>query len=77
MNWNVYAKCKTKYTENKVKTAFTYKDLKQKKITFDVIGGLSYHGLAVYCRYTPGNLFKNGYGPEIKNTWTLGGAIAF
>ena len=77
MNWNVYAKCKTQYTLNHVKTELTYRHIKQEKITFDVIGGLSFHGLAVYCRFSPCNVLQKGYGPEIKNTWTLGGAIAF
>ena len=77
MNWNVYAKCTTKYKENKVKTKLSYSNIKQNKITFDVIGGLSYNGLAVYVRYSPCNVFQKGFGPEIKNTWTLGGAISF
>ena len=77
MNWNVYAKCNTKYRENQVKTKLSYSNVKQNKITFDAIGGLSFNGLAVYVRYSPCNVFKKGFGPEIKNIWTLGGAIAF
>ena len=77
MNWNAYAKCTTKYKENKVKTKLSYSNIKQNKITFDAIGGLSYNGLAVYVRYSPCDVFQKGFGPEIKNTWTLGGAISF
>ena len=78
MNWNVYAKCNTHFkTVNKTNYDISYRDIKQNKITFDVIGALSFDGLAIYCRYTPGNMFKKGFGPEIKNTWMLGGAIAF
>ena len=77
MNWNVYAKCNTHYKINKTNYDISYRGIKQNKITFDVIGALSFDGLAIYCRYTPGNMFKKGFGPEIKNTWMLGGAIAF
>ena len=41
-----------------------------------MIGAFSFDGLAIYGRYSPSNMFKKGYGPEIKNTWTLGVAIA-
>ena len=77
MNWNAYAKCTTKFKEEKHKTKLTYSNIKQNKITFDMIGGLSFNGLAVYVRYSPCNVFQKGFGPEIKNTWTLGGALAF
>lgn len=76
MNWNVYAKCNTHYKVNKTNYDISYRGIKQNKITFDVIGALSFDGLAIYCRYTPGNMFKKGFGPEIKNTWMLGAAIA-
>ena len=54
----------------------SYRGIKQNKLTFDVYGALSYNRLGVYCRYSPCNVFKKGFGPEIKNTWTLGVAIA-
>ena len=76
MNWNVYAKCKTHYKINKADFDLSYHGIKQNKITLDVIGALSFDGLAIYCRYTPSNMFKKGFGPEIKNTWILGAAIA-
>ncbi len=76
MNWNVYAKCNTHYKINKTNYDISYRGIKQNKLTFDVIGAFSFDGLAIYCRYTPSNMFKKGYGPEIKNTWTLGVALA-
>ena len=76
MNWNVYAKCSTHYKINKTDYDVSFHGIKQNKITFDVIGALSFNGLAIYCRFTPSNMIKQGFGPEIKNTWTLGGAIA-
>ena len=76
MNWNVYAKCNTHYKVNKTHYDVSYRGIKQNKLTFDAIGAFSLDGLAIYCRYSPCEMLKKGYGPEIKNTWTLGVAIA-
>lgn len=77
LNWNVYAKCMTKFKDNKTEYVTNYRDIKYNKVTFDIIGGLCYSGVGIYCRYTPSNMFKNGYGPEIKNNWTLGVCFGF
>ena len=76
MNWNVYAKCNTHYKINTVDYDITYHNIKQNKLTFDAIGAFSLDGLAIYCRFSPNEMFKKGFGPEIKNTWTLGVALA-
>ena len=76
MNWNVYAKCNTHYKVNKTHHDVSYRGIKQNKLTFDVYGALSYNRFGIYCRYSPCNLFKKGYGPEIKNTWMLGAVLA-
>ncbi len=76
MNWNVYAKCNTHYKVNKTHHDVSYRGIKQNKLTFDVYGALSYNRVGMYCRYSPCNMFKKGYGPEIKNTWTLGVAFS-
>ncbi len=76
MNWNIYAKCNTHYKVNKTHYDVSYRGIKQNKLTFDVYGALSYNRIGIYCRYSPCNVFKKGFGPEIKNTWTLGVAIA-
>ena len=75
MNWNVYAKCNTHYKINTVDYDITYHNIKQNKLTFDVIGAFSLDGLAIYCRFSPNEVFKKGVGPEIKNAWTLGVAL--
>ena len=76
MNWNVYAKCNTHYKINKTHYDVSYRGIKQNKLTFDVYSALSYNRFGIYCRYSPCNVFKKGFGPEIKNTWMLGVAIA-
>ena len=75
LNWNVYAKCNTHYKENSTDYDITYHNIKQNKLTYDLIGTIGWEGLALYCRYCPCEMFKKGYGPEIKETWTLGVAI--
>ena len=77
LNWNTYARADNHYELNKVEHDTRYKGLKQNKVNFDAMGSLTWNGCGIYCRYSPGKFFKDGYGPEIKNTWTLGAAIAF
>ena len=72
MNWNYYARVDNHYEFNKIDHDTKYKGLKQEKINFDFMGALSWSQFGVYCRYSPGKFFKEGYGPEIKNTWTVG-----
>lgn len=77
MNWNVYAKCKTHFKKENTDIDYTYHNIKQNKITFDVLGAINYGAFGIYCRYTPSELFKKGYGPEIKNNVTLGIILAY
>jgi opacity protein-like surface antigen len=72
MNWNTYARVDNHYELDKVEYDTKFKNLKQNKVSFDFMGALSWDEFGIYCRYTPGKFFKEGYGPEIKNTWTLG-----
>ena len=75
MNWNMYAKCNTHYKVNSTDYDITYHNIKQNKLTLDFIGSIGWNVLSLYCRYSPNEMFKKGFGPEIKNTWTLGVAI--
>ena len=77
MNWNYRAHVNNHYLIGKTEYSITQRGLKQNKITFDVMGGIALGDIAIYCRYSPNEVFKKGYGPEIKNTWTLGGCIGF
>ena len=77
MNWNYLAQVNNHYKIGKDEYSITQRGLKQNKITFDLMGGLTWGHIGIYCRYSPNEVFKKGYGPEIKNTWTLGGCIAF
>ena len=77
MNWNYMAQVNNHYKIGKSDYHITEKGLKQNKITFDLMGGLTLGQIGIYCRYSPNEVFKKGYGPEIKNTWTLGGCIGF
>lgn len=77
MNWNYLAQVNNHYKIGKSEYHVTERGLKQNKITFDLMGGLTLGHIGIYCRYSPNEVFKKGYGPEIKNTWTLGGCIGF
>lgn len=77
LNWNTYARIDNHYELYKVEHDSRYKDLKQEKLNFDFLGSLTWNGMGLYCRYSPGKFFKEDYGPEIKQTWTMGVAFAF
>lgn len=77
MNWNYKAHADNHYIIGNSKYNISQHGLKQNKITFDLIAGLTLSHTGIYCRFSPNEVFKKGYGPEIKNTWTLGGIIAF
>lgn len=72
LNWNTYARIDNRYEIDKTETNTRFKGLKQNKVNFDIMGALTWNQTGIYCRYSPGKFFKEGYGPEIKNTWTLG-----
>ena len=72
LNWNTYARVDNHYEWNKTDYDTHYKGLKQNKISVDVMGCLTWDEFGIYCRYTPSNFFKEKFGPEIKNTWTMG-----
>lgn len=72
LNWNAFARIDNHYEMNKVEHDTKYKALKQQQIGFDAMGALTWNEFGIYCRYTPGKFFKDGHGPEIKNTWTMG-----
>lgn len=77
MNWNYRAHVNNHYNIGKTEYSITQRGLKQNKITFDLMGGLTLGHIGIYCRYSPNEVFKKGHGPEIKETWTLGGCLAF
>lgn len=72
LNWNVNAQVDNHYKMDKIEHDTHFKGLKQNKVNFDVFGSLTWDEVGLYCRYTPGKYFKDDFGPEIKNTWTLG-----
>ena len=72
MNWNFYADYHNSYRIGKSDYTETTRGLNQRKISFDGIAMLSWGGLGMYFRYAPQSVMKDGWGPEIKNRWTLG-----
>lgn len=76
LNWNTNARVDNHYEMNNTDHDIHYKGLKYNKVNFDLMGGLSLKGWGLYCRYSPGKVLKDGYGPEIKQTWSLGLTLA-
>ena len=72
LNWNIFAQADNHYELNKTEYDIHYKGLKQNKVNFDFMGSLTWDEFGIYCRYSPSKFFKEGYGPEIKETWTIG-----
>ena len=72
MNWNFFADYKNSYRIGKSDYSETTRGLNQRKISFDGIAMLSWGGLGMYFRYAPQSVMKDGWGPEIKNRWTVG-----
>ena len=72
MNWNYYADFHNRYSIDVSNYGVTTRGLYQRKLSFDYVAMLSWHGIGAYFRYAPQSVFKSGFGPEIKNRWTLG-----
>lgn len=75
--WNTYARVDNHYELNKTDHDIHFKGLKQNNVSFDFTASLTWDGTGIYCRYSPGKFFKDGFGPMIKETWTLGLAIVY
>ena len=72
LNWNYYAVYNNKYSLGDSDYSVTTRGLHQRKLSFDYIAMVSWHGLGAYFRYAPQSVFESGFGPEIKNRWTIG-----
>lgn len=72
LNWNYYAEFKNGYSLAESDYSVTTRGLYQRKLSFDYIAMVSWHGLGAYFRYAPQSVLKPGFGPEIKNRWTIG-----
>ncbi|MBR1544058.1 MAG: outer membrane beta-barrel protein [Muribaculaceae bacterium] len=77
LDWNFYAKFDKSHKVGDTRYSENTKGLRQNKIGVDLMGGITWKRLGIYARYSPCKVFKNNFGPEMKNTWTLGLAIGF
>ncbi|MBR5085450.1 MAG: hypothetical protein IKX31_00415 [Muribaculaceae bacterium] len=71
-NWNYYADFNSSYCDDINNYSITTHGLNQRKFSVDGIVMVSWRGLGAYFRYAPQSVFKDGFGPEIKNRWALG-----
>ena len=77
MMWNFYADIDRKYKAVDTEYSELTNKLKQNPFHVEGFAALAWDDLGIYFRYNPNKVFKEGYGPEIKNTWTLGVMIGF
>ncbi len=72
MNWHCYASFTNSHRIGMSDYNVTTHGLQQRKLSFDCVGMVTWHGIGAYFRYSPQSVFKAGFGPEMKNRWTLG-----
>lgn len=75
-NWNASANISHSYKIDDTSYSFNTKKIRQNKFSTDMTAAFGYRWFGVYIKYSPMKLFKKEYGPNIKNTWTLGLSIA-
>ena len=74
--FNTYASLKTRYTLDGEKQKFTANRLHRNKVTYGLMGDISYRRLGVYVKYSPCNVLQSEFGPKFKSM-TAGFKIAF
>ena len=72
MNWHCYASFTNSHRMGMSDYNVTTHGLQQRKLSFDCVAMVTWHGIGAYFRYSPQSVFKAGFGPEMKNRWTLG-----
>lgn len=72
LNWNYYAKFTNHYKVDRTEYTWTTEGLRQRKFSCDAVCMVAWKGLGAYFRYSPQSIFEKGWGPEMKNRWTLG-----
>lgn len=71
LNLNTYASAETVTYNYDYKLKTKYKGLQQNLLTADIFASISIEGIGVYFSWSPMNLFKKCYGPELKG-WSIG-----
>ena len=72
LNWDCYADFSNSYSQDKSHYNVTTRGLYQRKVSFDYLGMVTWHGIGAYFRYSPQSVLQVDYGPEMKNRWTIG-----
>lgn len=72
MNVNTHASVKNCYLrEDDVKVEESFSGVPVRKVSWDVMGALSWDCIGVYVKYCPQTMFKSGKGPQFK-TFSIG-----
>lgn len=71
VDFNTYAKAVTQLYEGDIRNKTIYKGFQQNMLTADLFASFSIGGFGVYATWSPFDMFRNGYGPELKG-WSIG-----
>lgn len=71
MNLNSYASAQTEINEGKAKQKIKLKGLQQNLFTADAYFSFGFDVVSVYVTWSPMNVFKSIYGPELRS-WSIG-----
>lgn len=71
MNLNCYASAQNEITEGNIKQKIKLKGLQQSLFTADAYVSLGFDVISVYAMWSPMNMFKRNFGPELK-AWSIG-----
>ena len=72
MNWNFHANVGTHYRDGDLDYDISTRHLHQRKLTFEGAAAIGRKGIGIFAHYCPQSPFRTGYGPSVKNRWTLG-----
>jgi len=68
LNLNTGMRASTHYTIGSIETQQSFKDLHPRILTTDIVLAAGFRSIGgLYVRYTPQNLFRNGWGPDFNS----------
>ena len=76
LNWNYYASMTKSHTVGLDDYSVTMRGLNQRKFSVDGFVRVTWRGMGAYLRYAPMSVFEKGFGPEIKQRWSLGVVVS-
>ena len=67
VNFNTYGSLKTRYTLNDEKIKEKSKDIRQQKVTVDMMAKFCIRSMGFYAKYSPMDVLKTDFGPKFRS----------